>query len=195
MIYLFFAIFLLIFIIMFPFFIQFEIKINIIKLKGIIKFILFKKIKIEIKYRIKHGFLYIYYKNKEKKEQISKTNVNLIFVYNMIKETYFRQQLVNLSFHSNFGYVNNSCVSAVGSGYIDVIIKSILSKIKNNKKKSHIFIDVNPKYNEDIFSVKICSSVSMSVFDLIYAFLYAKIYSWREYERNRKNKVKQRQKN
>ena len=94
------------------------------------------------------------------------------FILQIIKQTYFRQQLVSLNLISNFGYCLNSCATAVTSGAIQVVGTSILSKIKNNKKSAHIFLEVNPKYNEDIFNFKVNTSVRMSGFDTAFAFVY-----------------------
>ena len=67
----------------------------------------------------------------------------------------------------------NSCTTATACGIIDVVSKSILGKIKNNKKTAHIFIDINPKYDEDIFNIRFVNVVRMSVVDIIYAFIVA----------------------
>ena len=69
---------------------------------------------------------------------------------------------------SNFGYVLNSMTTATISGIIDVLSKSVAGKIKNNKKSSHIFIEVNPKYNEDIFNFRLDYEMRMSVVDILY---------------------------
>jgi hypothetical protein len=157
----------------YPFLIKFEIKCNILKLKGVFLIKLFNKIKFEFKFRIKNGYIYIYFKNKEIKEKISKQNVNVIFIFNLIKQIYFRHQLLNCNLISNFGYSLNSCVSATVCGYIDVFSKCIFSKIKNNKKSAHIFVCVQPKYNEDIFNFRFVYEIRMSFFDILYTFIYA----------------------
>ena len=176
----------------YPFLIKFDIKFNIIKLKGKIKLTLFNKINFEFKIRIKNGYIYINHKNKNKKEKISNKNINILFFYHLFKQLYFREQYLDLSVKSNFGYLNDSSVTAVGSGYIDVLAKCFLSKIKNNKKLSHILVDVEPKYNEDIFNLRIINVVRISILDLIYTFIYTKILIWRNYEKNRNGKLKQR---
>jgi hypothetical protein len=61
-------------------------------------------------------------------------------------------------------------------GYLDVLSKSFLGKLKNNKKSAHIFVDVNPKYNEDVFNVRLNTATRISVFDLIYSFFYTVFY-------------------
>lgn len=176
----------------YPFLIKFDVRFNILKLKGIIKITLFNKINFEFKIRIKNGFIYINHKNKNKKEKLSNKNINILFFYHLFKQLYFREQYLELSVKSNFGYANDSCVTAVSAGSIDVFSKCILSKIKNNKKLSHIFINVEPKYNEDIFNLRVINVVRISILDIIYTFIYTKILIWRNYEKNRQGKLKQR---
>ena len=152
---------------------HFEVKINVLRLKGVITLKVFF-FKINIKYRIKNGYIYLYFNNnKEKKERISNKNLNLKLIFELIKQSYFRQQIENLKITSNFGFVLNSCTTAVGCGYIQVLTKCFLGRVKNNKKSAHIFVEVNPKYNEDIFNFKVQTSMRMSGFDAIYAFIYA----------------------
>ena len=64
-------------------------------------------------------------------------------------------------------------VTASTCGFIDVVSKGILAKVKNNKKLAHIFVDVNPKYNEDIFNFRLEYEMRMSVVDIIYTFVCA----------------------
>lgn len=155
----------------YPFLIKFEIKCNVLKLKGgfIIKF--FNKIKLEFKFRVKNGYIYLYFRNKEIKEKISDKNINIIFIINLVKSIYFRHQLLNCNLTSNFGFVLDSLVTATTCGFIDVMSKGILSKVKNNKKSAHIFVDVNPKYNEDIFNLRFNYEIRMSVVDVIFSFV------------------------
>lgn len=159
----------------YPFLIKFEIKCNILRLKGQLNIIFFNKIKFDFKFRIKHGYIYIYFKNKEVKEKISNNNINIILISNLIKQLYFRHQLLNCNLTSNFGFVLDSMITATICGYIDVFSKCILSKIKNNKKSAHIFVDVNPKYNEDVFNIRVIYEMRMSVFDILYTLIYTGI--------------------
>lgn len=156
----------------YPFLVEVDIKLNILKLKGVFYIKIFNRMKFTIKFRIKNGFIYIYKKRKEKKIKISKKDVSFLFFVNLAKELYFRQQYLSLSTVSRFGYNIDSCVTATVSGYIDVISKGILSKIKNNKKSAHIFTKIEPIYNEDIFNFRINNVVRISVLDIIYTLVY-----------------------
>ena len=62
--------------------------------------------------------------------------------------------------------------TATTCGLIDVFGKSIFAKVKNNKKSAHIFVEVNPKYNEDIFNVRLNYEMRMSVIDILYTLVY-----------------------
>lgn len=184
-----FTVFLTIFTLAYPFLVEFDIRLNVLKLKGRLKVKLFGIIKIEYKIRIKHGYIYINHKNLERKEKISATNINLMFLLDLVRQLYFRQQLITLGIVSNFGYSNDSCNTAVGCGAIDVISKGVLSKIKNNKKSSHIFVSVEPKYNQDVCNFRLTTSVRNSLFDIIYSLLYAalNIRSKKYVHRKRRN--------
>lgn len=179
--------------IVFPFLISYEIKINLLRLKGVFTLIIFSKIKLQFKLRVKNGYIYIYHNRKEKRYKLTDKNFNVIFFVNLIKQLYFRHQLCVLDIFSNFGYMNDACVSAVGVGYIDVISKCVLSKIKNNKKSAHIFVNVDAKYNQDICSIRVKSSVRVSIWDLLFSIAYTLLNTWRYYEKHPNNKLKQKQ--
>lgn len=159
----------------YPFLVKFDVRFNILKLKGTVIFKIFNKIKFEFKIRIKHGYVYINHKNKERKEKISKKNINLIYIGELIKQLYFREQFLSLIITSNFGYVLDSCATAVGAGTIDVIGKCLFMKIKNNKKSADIFVSVEPKYNEDVFNIRLENEVRISIFDLIYTLVVTQL--------------------
>ena len=156
----------------YPFLIKFEIKCNVLKLKGGISVKFFNKIKLEFKFRVKNGYIYLYFNNKERKEKIDKKNFNIVFITNLINQLYFRHQLLNCNLISNFGFVLDSMVTATTCGFIDVMSKCVLSKVKNNKKSAHIFVEVNPKYNEDIFNLRLVYEMRMSVVDIVYTLVF-----------------------
>ncbi len=155
----------------YPFLIKFEIKCNVLRFKGGISVKFFNKIKFEFKFRVKNGYVYIYFNNKERKEKISKKNINIILIYNFIKQIYFRHQLLKANLISNFGYSLNSMATSTVCGAVDVISKCAFSKLKNNKKSAHIFVNVNPKYNEDICNIRLNYEMRMSVVDIIYSIV------------------------
>ena len=174
--------------VVFPFLVQFDIRFNILRLKGVVIIKLFNKIKFEVKIRIKHGYVYINHKNRERKEKLTDKNINIMFFLNLLNQIYFREQFLEFNVFSNFGYINNSCTTAVGCGLIDVLFKTFMGKLKNNKKTAHIFVAVEPKYNEDIFNMRVNNIIRISIFDIAYAFIVARIHVWQTFS---KQKAKQ----
>ncbi|MFQ6752216.1 MAG: hypothetical protein ACLRFL_01440, partial [Clostridia bacterium] len=92
----------------------------------------------------------------------------------------------SLGVASNFGYRLDSCTTATVSGVLDVITLGILAKIKNNKKSAHIFTKIEPKYNDDIFNMRLEQVVRISVFDILYVLVYTIIKTWGEYEKRKR---------
>ncbi len=170
----------------YPFLVEVDIRINILKLKGVFIIKFFNKLKIKLKFRIKHGYIYIYFKKKEKKLKISQNNVSFVFIINLFREFYFREQLLSMSLSSSFGYNLDSCITATTSGYLDIIQKGILAKIKNNKKSAHIFTKIDPKYNEDIFNLRFNQIIRVSVVDIIYTLLVTLIKTWSGNEKRKR---------
>lgn len=181
--------------IIYPFLLKIDARINILRLKGSVQFIIFNKFKIQIKFRIKNGYVYIYYKKKERKEKLTNQNINVVLILNIINQFYYRQQLLNLNLISNFGYNLDSCITATITGGIDVISKCLFGKVKNNKKNAHIFVNVEPKYNEDICNMRISYEIRMSVLDILYSLVYSLVKTWGVYEKDRKHSFRQKQKN
>lgn len=171
---------------LYPFLVSFDVKFNILHLHGVVTIKIFNKIKLDFTIRIKNGYVYINRKNKQRKEKIAKNNFILMLVYYFIGELYFREQFLNLSVMGYFGYNQNAQVTALGCAYGELFLKTFFSKIKNNKKSSHIFVGFEPNYNQDILNVQLSNTVRISVFDLLYAFVYTLIKSWGNYEKVRK---------
>ncbi len=164
----------------YPFLVKIDIRFNILKLKGVVYITFFNKIKLDFNIRFKHGYIYINHKNKLLKEKITNQNFKVRFFLNLVKQVYFREQMLELILTSNFGNMNDSCVTAVSSGYILVLSKCLFSKIKNNKKSSHIFVKVEPKYNQDIFNIRLVNTVRISLADILYTLLYTTVYTIRD---------------
>lgn len=183
---------LLILILTFPYLVDFDIRFNILKLKGkvIIKFLKFFKFEFSI--RIKNGYFYINHKNKLKKEKLTEQTISFKFLIKLLNQMYFREQFLHVDLRSNFGYKYDAKDTAVASGCIDVISKSILAQFKNHKKSTHIFVSVEPKYNQDIFNFRLNTSVRISIFDVVYSALFAVYYLRREENEKKRKLVKSR---
>lgn len=187
--YLFFVLFLII--ISTPIPLKFELSFDILHLKGEIKIKLINFNVLKTKVYVKNGYIFIQGKKHTRKEKLSIQNPNLQFFTQLIKSLYFRQQLVYLKVLSNLGYCNDAFITAMMASFNDILAKCLLAKIKNNKKSAHIFIETLPNYNEDKLYYYFESAMTMSLFDLIFAFLGAKISQRRDYGQNKRRKQKQ----
>ena len=149
-------------------------------------------IKLEFNIRIKNGYIYINHKNKLKKEKLTEQTISFRFLIKLLNQMYFREQFIYVDLVSNFGYKFDAKDTAVGCGYIDVISKSILSQFKNHKKSTHIFVAVEPKYNQDIFNFRLKTLVRISIFDVLYSAIFACYYLRREENEKKRKFIKSR---
>ena len=185
--YLFFV--LLILIISYPIKVNLVCKINVLNLTSEFYFGIFKYKVIKYRVKIKGKYLYITKKGKTYKEKFSPSNVDVDFVFKLIKELYYRINLVNIEEYTEIGYLLDAHKTAMATSSVDIILKSILAKIKNNKKLSHIFIFNSAKYNEDCLNIKLKTIFSINIFDLICSIIISKLKAKGEkYERIQQGK-------
>lgn len=149
-----------------------------IRLKGVVKFNMFgfrgevfltichiKIIKVKIK--VRNGYIYIYGKKRTKIEEISTENFNIIFMVNFIKQIYYRLDLKNLGAKGQIGYKNNAMITSMSASFVDIILKILGAKIKNNKNGAHIFIQTEAKYNEDCIKYKFDIEFYITLLDIL----------------------------
>ena len=159
-----------------------------IKFKTIINFNLLKQftevnIKIfrlnivKFRVKIKNNYIYLTKKAITYKQKFSTKNIEVVFVLKLIQELYYRIQLQEFEEIGEFGISDNAVATALFASSFDICLKGILTKIKNNKKFSHILITNNPKYNDDCVSIKLNSEVRINIFDIIYSFVSSKLKS------------------
>lgn len=151
--------------------IKFKVVFNVLKLSGEIKINVFKLINYKIKVKFKGQYVYVTKNTKTYREKLSAKNFNIAFALETIKQLYFRLILDRLIFVSESGYYNDAMITAIGTGVIDVVSKSIYTKILHNKKSAHILIDNEPKYNQDCLNFKIEGRVNISIFDVLYSIV------------------------
>ena len=141
---------------------------------------------IKLKVKIRGNYVYVTKKKFTYKEKLTPSNVDVIFLFNFLKLLYFRLHLLELTQESEIGYSNNAMATSLGVAGIDIVSKGILTRVKNNKKSSHIFIDNYAKYNEDCLNFKLELSLCINIFDIVYSFISSKFKSKGEkYERTK----------
>lgn len=152
--------------------IKVELNFNILRLSGKLFIKIFKIFNFKLSVRFRGAYVYITNKHgKTKREKLSSKNYDVAFVFELIKQLYFRLVFANINFTSQIGYFNSSMVTAISSASLDIISKSILSKIKHNKKSSHIFILNDAKYNQDCCSAKFETDCKICLFDVLYSLI------------------------
>ena len=173
--YLFFV--LLILVITLPFKFRTWFKFNILNMSGEV-FATIMGIKIiKIKVKVKNNFIYITKKGITYKEKLAPSNIDVIYVLNLINALYFRTRLYTFAETSEIGYKNNALTSALMTASVDILFKSAFGIIKNHKKSSHIFLLNSPKYNDDCLILNLEAIFSLNFLDLIYCLITTKIKS------------------
>ena len=80
-----------------------------------------------------------------------------------------------VQFYFNFGVKNNPMISCLACGYIDVISKIMFCYL-NSKKNSLMYnAKIYPLCKKDVIKMQIRAKISMSIFDLFWCFVEAKI--------------------
>lgn len=173
--YLFFVLF--IFLISLPIKTKTVIKGNILNLSAQMHISLFKFNIVKLKVKINGGFVYITKGKWTYKEKLTSSNINLVFLFNFLKELYFRTQLLELTQEADIGYKDNAMTTSLLVSGLDIVSKGILCKVKNNKKYSHIFINNSAKYDSDCLIFKLQTILKINIFDVIYSFISSKLKS------------------
>lgn len=161
----------IIFLVIIPIPIKFKLNFNILKLSGEFQLRFINFINYKIRVRFRGQYVYITRNEKARREKLTSSNFNVMFVMQLVRQLYFRIVLNSLHFVSDVGYYNDAFVTAVGTGVVDIVSKSLYAKILHNKKSAHIFIFNEAKYNRDCLNLKIEGNLSISIFDIIYSII------------------------
>lgn len=166
-----FVLLIIFFLLIIPIPLKFKISFNILKLSGKVFFRVFKIFQFKIRVRFRGAYVYITTKKKTKREKLTSKNYSVVFIMEFLKQIYFRLVLTQLHFSSEVGYYNSAFTSALAGGGIDIISKCVFSRILNDKKSAHIFINNEVKYNQDCLNFNIDCQVKISLFDIIYSII------------------------
>lgn len=181
--YLFFVILILIF--TFPIKCRTWFKFNILNMSGemFVTIIGLKVIKLKVKF--KNNYIYVTKKGITYKEKLAPSNVDVVYVLNLINALYFRTRLYTFAENSEIGYKNNALTTSLMTASVDILFKSAFGIIKNHKKSSHIFLINSPKYNDDCLILNLEAIFSLNLLDLAYCLVSTKLKSKGEkFERN-----------
>jgi len=161
----------IIFLLIIPIPIKIKLVFNVLRLSGAVNIKILKFIKYNIRVRFRGAYVYITSKNKTRREKLTATNYNIAYIIQLIRQLYFRVILNSLTFISEEGYYNNAMITALGSGMIDIASKCAKGRILHNKKSAHIFIQNQPKYNQDCLNIKLECEAKITLFDILYSII------------------------
>jgi len=153
------------------------LKLNILNMSGEVRVSLLCFHIIKFKFKVKNNYIYITKKGLTYKEKLTPSNIDVVFVLNLINALYFRTKIYTFAENTEIGYKNNALTTSIMTALVDVLFKSIFSVIKNHKKSTHIFLINSPKYNDDCLYLNLETSFSINLFDLLYSLILTKIKS------------------
>ena len=161
----------IVFLLIIPIPIKIKLGFNVLRLSGAVNIKILKFIKYNVRVRFRGAYVYVTSKKQTRREKLTSTNYNVAYIMQLMRQLYFRVVLNSLIFVSEEGYYNNAMITAIGSGMIDIITKCLKGRILHNKKSAHIFIQNQPKYNQDCLNLKFECEVKISLFDVIYSII------------------------
>ena len=182
----------IIFLLIIPIPIKLNCSFNVLRLSGQVDIRVLKFINYNIRVRFRGAYVYVTRKNKTRREKLTSTNYNVAYVMQLIRQLYFRLVLTSLTFVSEEGYYNDAMITAIGSGIIDIISKCAKGRILHNKKSAHIFIQNQPRYNQDCLNLKLKCEIKISLFDIFYSIINS-LWSIKgeKYEKSNSTTIKQ----
>ena len=158
-----------------PIFVDIKIEIKLLTLSGKVSIVIMGIPIIRVKVRIVGNEIIIVSKKKTTRQKIDKENQNLAFINKLISMLYFRQHITRVDINGQFGYKNNALTTSIISSIFLVSVVGLFSKLKNNKQDANIHVVSVPKYDRDIFEVRLASKFNMSLFDIIFTLVITQI--------------------
>lgn len=169
-----------------PFNTRVSLKLNVLNLSGELCVQVFAIKIIKLKIKIKGNYIYITKKGITYKEKLTANNVDVVFAMKFVVNLYFRIKLNEIFEAGQYGIKDNALSTSILCSCCDLLIKSVMAKIKNNKKLSHIFVINGAKYNEDCLNFKLECDFNINIMDILYSLVLSKLSSKGvKYERTR----------
>ncbi|MGN1212739.1 MAG: DUF2953 domain-containing protein [Christensenellales bacterium] len=108
----------------------------------------------------------------------------------LFKKTYFK----SLSVFLNFGFKDDAFLTSMICGYFDIITKSLYSFLRTKKNEVEFVSKIYPNYKKNVIKFAVKAKLSMSIYDLIWSYLEAKLTSKIKLKRSKKNARQQNRK-
>ncbi|MBE7074421.1 MAG: DUF2953 domain-containing protein [Clostridiales bacterium] len=132
-------------------------------------YVLFIKI---FAYKIKReGKEIILFTEKDKKEvQLKVSKKQLRFLKQLSVQLKEKILLKRAVFYSRIG-LNDAYLTALGTGFINVLVSMIMGYVKNTKKSARMQVINIPEFNGQYFAIAAHVTCFITLFDIIYAFV------------------------
>ncbi len=160
---------------------------DLLKNRGVLGFgILFFKMRI-LSFKFKNMGLEIKSRSKKEKKEVELKIDKEELIYNERLLAQFRDKLKirKLTFKATLG-MGDAFKTAMVSGLLNILIVNLFIFIKNFKQTTSVKVGTKPEYNKELFRFKSQAEVSISLFDLLFCFLFALINTKRSIHYNEK---------
>jgi hypothetical protein len=144
--------------------------------RGILGFkVLFFKKRIST-FKFKNMTLQIKNRNAKKKKEVEVKieKEELLYTKRLVAQFRDKLKIKNLNFIASVG-TGDAFESAMLSGLINILVTNVFIFIKNFKQTVGVEVKTKPYFNKEMFKFKTDMIISISLFDLVFCFLFALI--------------------
>lgn len=162
--------------IVFPFYVEVRVSYNPIFNRGVIAMFLFKKKIFYYLISIKRAGIELRNESETKLKKLEFSSPEFVFVEefgNQLKDK-VRLKKLNVFYHIGTG---DAFSSSVLCGVINQIFLQFFLYLKSKKPTASLCVYDTVAYNKEVFEMVAVASVSVSLFDVAYSYLYSVIIS------------------
>ena len=164
----------IILLLVFPIFLEVKISLNPLKNRGVVALFLFKK-KLIYYYVELHGKYITLINNTETKtEELEFDSPKFAIIEEFIKQVKDKVRLKYLFVYYNIG-LGDAFRSAMFAASVNQLLNFVFINLKSKKPTASFCIYDTVSYNRTIFEMAGRIKISISIFDLVYSFIYSAI--------------------
>lgn len=173
----------IILLLVFPIFVELRISFNPLENRGVIALFVFRK-KIFYYFIEIHGRYITLVNDKETKtEELQFDSPQFAIIEEFTKQVKDKVRLKNIYVFYNIG-TGDAFTSSLLCGLFNQVLNFIFVNLKSKKPTASLCIYGTVSYNRLICEVAVTGKVSISLFDIVYSFLYSVIITKRTKEYN-----------
>ena len=158
----------------FPIFLEVRVSFNPLLNRGVVALFIFKK-KIFYYYIEFHGkYIMLVNDTETKMQEIEFNSPQFEIIEEFIKQIKDKIRLKHLFVYYNIG-AGDAFRSAMLCGFFNQVINLFFINLKSRKPTASLCIYDTVSYNREIFEMAVNTKISLSLFDLVYSFIYSTI--------------------